>query len=44
VVAAGDFAKLQSGELAPQSAFLQGLVKVQGDMGFAMLLGTALLA
>jgi putative sterol carrier protein len=30
--------------LAPQSAFLQGLVKVQGDMGFAMLLGTALLA
>jgi hypothetical protein len=44
VVGAGDFAKLQSGELAPQSAFLQGLVKVQGDMGFAMLLGTALLA
>lgn len=44
MVGASDFAKLQSGELAPQSAFLQGLVKVQGDMGFAMLLGTALLA
>ena len=44
VVAAADFAKLQSGDLAPQVAFLQGLVKVQGDMGFAMLLGTALLA
>lgn len=38
-----EFAKLQTGELAPQVAFLQGLVKVQGDMGFAMQLASALL-
>jgi hypothetical protein len=40
---AAEFTKLQTGELAPQVAFLQGLVKVQGDMGFAMQLATALL-
>lgn len=40
---AAEFAKLQTGELAPQVAFLQGLVNVQGDMGFAMQLATALL-
>jgi hypothetical protein len=43
-VAAADFARLQSGDLPPQVAFLQGLVKVQGDMAFAMQVATALIA
>jgi hypothetical protein len=43
-IGAADFARLQAGELAPQAAFLQGLVKVQGDVAFAMQVATALLA
>lgn len=34
--------RLQSGELAPQAAFMQGLVKLQGDVAFAMQVGAAL--
>lgn len=43
-VAAADFARLQAGELTPQAAFMQGLVKLQGDMTFAMQVAAALLA
>jgi hypothetical protein len=34
--------RLQSGELSPQAAFMQGLVAIQGDIAFAMQLGGAL--
>jgi hypothetical protein len=34
--------RLQSGELTPQAAFMQGLVVIQGDIAFAMQLGGAL--
>lgn len=42
-VGAANFARLQSGELPPQVAFLQGLVKIQGDMAFAMQVASALI-
>lgn len=35
-------AKIQSGVLNPQAAFMQGQMKLIGDMGFAMQLGMAL--
>jgi hypothetical protein len=35
-------AKLQSGTLNPQAAFMQGQMRLIGDMGFAMQLGMAL--
>ncbi len=38
-----DARRLQSGELTPQAAFMQGLVKLQGDVAFAMQVGAALL-
>jgi putative sterol carrier protein len=41
-VRADDARRLQSGELAPQMAFMQGLVKIQGDPGFAMQVAAAL--
>jgi hypothetical protein len=42
-VRADDARRMQTGELAPQAAFLQGLVKIEGDLAFAMQLGAALL-
>ena len=42
-VKAEDARRLQAGELAPQAAFLQGLVKIEGDLAFAMQVGAALL-
>lgn len=35
-------ARIQSGQLNPQAAFMQGQMKLTGDMGFAMQLGMAL--
>ena len=40
---ADDARRLQAGELAPQAAFLQGLVKLEGDLAFALQVGAALL-
>ena len=37
-----DARRLRCGQLAPQVAFLQGLVKLEGDLAFAMQIGTAL--
>jgi hypothetical protein len=37
-----DARRLREGALTPQAAFLQGLVKITGDMGIAVQLGTAL--
>lgn len=37
-----DAHRLGSGELSPQAAFLQGLVKLEGDLAFAMQVGAAL--
>jgi hypothetical protein len=39
---ADDARRLQAGELSPQVAFLQGLVKLEGDAAFAMQVGAAL--
>ena len=41
-VRAEDAVRMQSGELPPQMAFMQGLVKLQGDPGFAMQVAAAL--
>jgi putative sterol carrier protein len=38
-VALEDWAKMQSGELAGPMAFMQGKLKIEGDMPFAMSLG-----
>jgi len=42
-MSAADALRLGSGDVSPQAAFLQGLVKVQGDIAFAMQVGAALL-
>jgi len=39
---AEDALRLQSGELRPEAAFIQGLVKLQGDVTLAMQLGAVL--
>ena len=39
---AEDALRLQSGELRPEVAFMQGLVKLQGDITLAMQLGAVL--
>lgn len=41
---AEDALRLQSGELRPEAAFVQGLVKLQGDITLAMQLGSVLFA
>lgn len=41
---AEDAIRLQSGELRPEAAFIQGLVKLQGDVTLAMQLGAVLFA
>lgn len=33
---AADFVAMQRGELQPMAAFMQGKIKLQGDMGLAM--------
>lgn len=40
---ADDARRLQAGEVPPQVAFLQGLVKLEGDVAFAMQVAAALL-
>jgi hypothetical protein len=42
-VRAEDARRMQAGELPPQIAFMQGLVKLEGDLAFAMQVGAALL-
>ena len=39
---AEDARRLQAGDLPPQVAFLSGLVKIEGDVAFAMQVGAAL--
>jgi len=39
---AADARRMQAGELPPQAAFLQGLVRLEGDVAFAMQVGAAL--
>jgi len=38
----GDFVKLANGEINPQMAFLTGKIKIDGDLGLAMKLGSLL--
>jgi putative sterol carrier protein len=38
-MSADDFSELMAGRLQPTSAFMQGKMKVDGDMGIAMKLG-----
>ncbi len=37
-----DALRMQKGELTPQGAFMQGIVRLEGDVGFAMQLGAVL--
>jgi hypothetical protein len=39
---ADDARRLQSGELTPQAAFLQGIARLEGDVALAMQVGAAL--
>jgi putative sterol carrier protein len=39
---AADARRMRRGELQPQAAFLQGLVKLEGDLAFAMQVGAVL--
>lgn len=41
-VRADDARRMQSGELTPQAAFLQGLARLEGDVALAMQVGAAL--
>lgn len=44
IVSDETFVALQKGETNPPMAFMQGLVKIQGDMGLAMRIGTTMMA
>ena len=39
---AEDARRLQSGQLTPQAAFMQGLARLEGDVALAMQVGAAL--
>ena len=39
---ADDARRLQSGDLTPQAAFLQGIARLEGDVALAMQVGAAL--
>jgi hypothetical protein len=42
-MSAADYREMTSGRLLPQQAFMAGKVRITGDMGFAMQVGTTLL-